>query len=110
MHFSNLTTPSEESQNFAFFTNELYFSEILKMINTNEIGSKLKTKMDELETFTCYLLVCSYYAFSPETMWDDRIGFPHFTIAIADLGGIDKFKHILKMSQISKNENKSYLG
>ena len=95
MHFGTSIEPSVESQNLAVFADERFFGEILKIINKNEIQCPNKTTMDDLELFTRCLYVCCYYGFSPDTLWQDKIGFPYFQVAVDNLGGISKFKHII---------------
>ena len=75
MHFGDKSPPSLESQNLT-----IYADEMLKLINRNEIEIEIKTNMDDVELFTFCLLVCYYYNFSPEIMWEDKAEFPYFVL------------------------------
>lgn len=83
----------------------MFFRKILKLINRNEINSPIKTTIEYLDLFTRCILVCCYYGHAPSKMWEDKAGFPHFTLAIKNLGGIDKFIYMIGCLKSHKVQN-----
>ena len=86
-----------------------FFAIILNMINNNEQGQEFKTTMNDLEMFVRVIIVCCFYGQSPKAMWDQRNGFQFFKKVIGDLGGIQKFIHIISCIKSPKlNDSSSW--
>ena len=95
MHFSTSIPPCPQSMNLAAYANETFFSTILKLINSNEKDIEPKTTMEDMEYFVRALLIAAVYGKSPSALISRPDYFPKFDQAINNIGGIQKFRHII---------------
>ena len=95
MHFSTRIPPCPQSMNLAAYANETFFSIILQLINSNEKDVEHKTTMEDMEYLVRALLIAAVYGKSPSTLISRSDYFPKFDQAINNIGGIQKFRHII---------------
>ena len=65
-------------------------------MNQNEVDMPTQTTIDQLEPFIQFLLLCAFYGKSVYVMWSFKQHFSYFEKLISSMGGIDKFKHVLR--------------